>query len=498
MTTILSQTGPKWAKLISLHPDKQDIHLPDGQENSSNSYEISNEWKIYKKSPEDTSSCWIRNLSRASTINIDDTFLLPNEEKEISNGEKISFSNDSNENFDYIFCLVNPPSSKNPLKRLREELPESPKTLSNPQEDSQKQVKRAEDDLQQELTCSICMGILHQMATLSPCQHTFCSACLFNHLKSSQSIQCPLCRIEARSVGKNLILNNLLQILQRTFPNLQKSNDNSDTSSQELIGEIIKNEKGVYIGPFSNNKREGQGRMIYTDGRIYEGAWKNNKREGKGVITFANGNIYEGSWVDNVYNGPGKLTWANKNRVYEGNWLDGKKDGFGEMKYSSGSSYKGDWKNDKREGKGALKYRDSSEYEGDWVNDLKHGFGTIKCSDGSVYKGEWKNGKREGKGTLTNQEGDVYEGNWANDSFNSVGKYTWREGAEYEGNFENDFLSGYGVMKYADGSVYKGEWKESQREGKGVLILKNGDEYEGEWEDNKQHGKGKYTWKEEE
>ena len=487
-------TGPKWAKLISLHPDKPDIHLPDGQESCL----VSNEWKIYQKSSEESNTCWIQNLSRASTIDIEDSVLLPNEEKEISNGEKVSFSNDSNENFNYIFCLYNAPSSpKNPLKRTREEsldLSNILKKIKN----SEKQVKPSpsmENDLHQELTCSICMGILHQMATLSPCQHTFCSSCLFGHLKCSSNIQCPLCRIEARSVGKNLILNNLLQILQKNFQSLQKSNENS--CFPELIGEIIKNEKGVYIGPFLDHKREGQGRMIYTDGRVYEGAWKNNKREGKGVITFANGNIYEGSWVDNVYNGHGKLTWATKNRAYEGNWLDGKKDGFGEMKYSSGSSYKGDWKNDKREGKGVLIYPDSSEYDGDWVNDLKDGYGVIKCSDGSVYKGEWKNGKREGKGTLTNQEGDVYEGSWANDSFNGMGKYKWSEGAEYEGNFENDFLSGYGEMKYADGMIYKGEWKESQREGKGTLILKNGDEYEGEWVNNRQHGKGKYMWKEE-
>ncbi|KAI0660940.1 PUA-like domain-containing protein, partial [Cubamyces menziesii] len=42
-----------------------------------------------------------------------------------------------------------------------------------------------------ELTCEICFGLLWQPVT-TPCQHTFCTRCLFRSLDHSQT--CPLCR----------------------------------------------------------------------------------------------------------------------------------------------------------------------------------------------------------------------------------------------------------------------------------------------------------------
>ncbi|KAH9936943.1 PUA-like domain-containing protein [Amylocystis lapponica] len=50
---------------------------------------------------------------------------------------------------------------------------------------------RFEKELQVELTCEICFGLLWQPVT-TPCQHTFCSSCLHRALDHSPS--CPLCR----------------------------------------------------------------------------------------------------------------------------------------------------------------------------------------------------------------------------------------------------------------------------------------------------------------
>ncbi|KAI0677505.1 hypothetical protein C8Q78DRAFT_1002999 [Trametes maxima] len=48
-----------------------------------------------------------------------------------------------------------------------------------------------EKELLSELTCEICFGLLWQPIT-TPCQHTFCTRCLFRSLDHSQT--CPLCR----------------------------------------------------------------------------------------------------------------------------------------------------------------------------------------------------------------------------------------------------------------------------------------------------------------
>ncbi|KAI9063196.1 hypothetical protein FKP32DRAFT_1603730 [Trametes sanguinea] len=50
---------------------------------------------------------------------------------------------------------------------------------------------RVEKELLSELTCEICFGLLWQPIT-TPCQHTFCTRCLFRSLDHSQT--CPLCR----------------------------------------------------------------------------------------------------------------------------------------------------------------------------------------------------------------------------------------------------------------------------------------------------------------
>ncbi len=263
-------SNPKWAKLISFNPDHQDIHLTE-----PNQHKISDEWKIYKKSPEAT--YWIQNLSSVSKIKIDDEVCLENnEEKEIFGGERISFHKDRTDSPNniistYVFCLVNS-QPKNDLKRSREEL--LPK-------DSDKKLIKVENDLHQELTCSICMGLLHKSATLSPCQHTFCSLCLFNHMRTS--FKCPLCRVEGASVGKNLTLQNLLQLALNNFPSLEKFKEEITIREvPELFGDIIRGEVGTYLGNWLNGQREGFGRMVYRNGAVYEGPWKNNQREGKG------------------------------------------------------------------------------------------------------------------------------------------------------------------------------------------------------------------------
>ena len=421
-------TTPKWAKLISLSPSNQDIHLTQ-----PNRHEVPNEWRIYKKSHDN--SCWIQNLSPSSKIKIDDEGCLEtNDEKEIFNGEKISFiqgeAGSPDTNSDYVFCLVNS-QPKNDLKRPREERPEPQNST-----ESEKKLIKVENDLHQELTCSLCIGLLKKSATLSSCQHTFCSSCLFNHLKTS--FKCPLCRVEGASVGKNLTLHNLIQFALNNFPSLEKLKEEALCKEvPELFGNIIRGEAGTYLGAWLNAKREGFGRMVYRNGAVYKGPWKDDKREGKGILIYADGSEYEGDWEHDARNGHGNMKYQTGN-VYNGQWRDGKKEGKGIFITQAGNMYDGEWMSESFHGEGRYTWAYGNEYEGHFENGYLSGYGVMKYANGSVYKGEWQRNNRHGKGVLTQSKGDEYDGKWENDKQHGKGKFTWEDdGRVYDGLWEN-------------------------------------------------------------
>ncbi|KAI0774316.1 hypothetical protein C8Q74DRAFT_1368804 [Fomes fomentarius] len=80
-----------------------------------------------------------------------------------------------------------------PRKRRRRHRPRvtPPRTRSDAQRTDHDPHARVQKELLSELTCEICFGLFWQPIT-TPCQHTFCTRCLFRSLDHSQT--CPLCR----------------------------------------------------------------------------------------------------------------------------------------------------------------------------------------------------------------------------------------------------------------------------------------------------------------
>ncbi|KAI0352914.1 hypothetical protein OH77DRAFT_1428031 [Trametes cingulata] len=85
------------------------------------------------------------------------------------------------------------PSPRLPPRKRRRRLHHrvSPTSRPQPHRTDHDPQARLEKELLSELTCEICFGLLWQPLT-TPCQHTFCTRCLFRSLDHSQS--CPLCR----------------------------------------------------------------------------------------------------------------------------------------------------------------------------------------------------------------------------------------------------------------------------------------------------------------
>ena len=484
-----------------MHPEKQDIWFPhEPDEDQTNP-----DWRI-SQSP--SGEMFIKNIS-ASYLQVNDIILETNQEKELFGGERLSFDQDktqTDQNFDYVFFLMKPQSD---LKRERE-------TRTSESEKLKKLVK-IEKELPKELTCPICTNFLHKCLVLVPCQHTFCSFCLFDHLKLSS--QCPLCRVEAVSIAKNLVLSNMIQLVEDNFPALNKAQDRKELEEINFSGDILRNEQGVYIGSCVNGKRDGQGKFIEKNGRIYEGSWRNDGREGKGVMIWENGVKYDGDWVNNLFHGMGKYLWKN-GEVYEGNFQEHYFSGYGTRKYKSGGIYQGDWKKDRRNGNGIFTFHNGDKYEGKWLNGVLEPKAKVEYSNGEKYEGEIdaNSFKKKGKGTLLLSNGDKYEGSWVNDVLESEVKIEYSNGDRYEGEIDAKSLKkqGNGILTLNSGDKYSGNWIEDvlqcqvkieylngdkyegevnvgnlQRQGKGVLISSNGDKYDGDWVNDKQHGNGR-------
>ena len=83
---------------------------------------------------------------------------------------------------------------------------------NRPSIDTMSEVLLTEDDL----TCSICYGIMCQPSTIQPCSHTFCGGCLSEwHLKNPK---CPYCREFVQLVTYNSTLDKSVSALIRENP----------------------------------------------------------------------------------------------------------------------------------------------------------------------------------------------------------------------------------------------------------------------------------------
>ena len=277
----------------------------------------------------------------------------------------------------------------------------------------------------------------------------------------------------------------------------------SKVTEMEIVtdDEII----GVYTGWTIAGEPFGEGTMYYKNGDYYEGGWFAGKRSGQGSISYAEGNVngwfeYVGEWSNDLRDGQGRLTRYD-GAVYEGEWANGKKNGQGTMTYAEGNlhgwlQYTGDWVEDHREGQGIMTYANGDVYEGEWKYDLCEGQGTYSYNSGAIYEGEWADGKKNGQGTMTYVGGVMqYVGEWVDDVREGQGRNTYVDGTVYEGEWVNDQREGQGTTTYAEndksGRVsYTGSWLQDKRSGTGTMTWQNGDIYEGEWKNNTRFGWG--------
>ncbi|RYE45559.1 MAG: hypothetical protein EOP48_22080, partial [Sphingobacteriales bacterium] len=440
------------------------------------------------------SGCWIyprvsegaciSNLS-ASDIYINDILLEQNQEKQLQGGEIIIL----NPNENYVFCLNESTLlSENDLKRPRDVAP--PPLLN---EETTKVTKSQHENLQEELTCAICKGVIYNCVTLAPCQHNFCSACLSEHLQ--HSMRCPLCRENIILAKKNQLLRNLIDHIVNNSPQLQRTSEEYAIMDQkDLISQgynIVGDCQGVYLGYCHNLKREGQGKMAYLNGTIYDGYWRNDKKEGKGKLILPNGDMVEGEWINNMMCKHVKWTYRNGD-VYEGDMDRHRKKIKGVMIYSNGDRYEGKFENEMKHGEGKYIWKDGAIYVGSWSKDNRSGYGTMRYVNGDKFIGIWEGDRRVSWGTFILQEGMQCYGYWVNDILERYVNIRYLSGDEYRGEAEtvNFKREGEGIYYFRNGDCYCGNWKDDLMEGIGKLIYRCGTEYEGSFLKGVKYGEG--------
>ena len=91
----------------------------------------------------------------------------------------------------------------------------------------------------------------------------------------------------------------------------------------ETIEEYNNNNELIYIGEYSNGKRNGKGKE-YEDGElIFEGIFLNNERK-EGKEFYSDGSIfYEGEYLHGLKNGKGKEYSQRGLLLFEGEYLNG-------------------------------------------------------------------------------------------------------------------------------------------------------------------------------
>jgi len=91
-------------------------------------------------------------------------------------------------------------------------------------------------NLNLELTCPVCLGILHHTMTVMECLHRFCSSCISKSLRLGKK-ECPTCRVKCPSMRYLRPDPNFDGLITQIYPNLEEY----EAKQESIIEQINKN-----------------------------------------------------------------------------------------------------------------------------------------------------------------------------------------------------------------------------------------------------------------
>ncbi|KAI0044421.1 hypothetical protein FA95DRAFT_1497101 [Auriscalpium vulgare] len=108
------------------------------------------------------------------------------------------------------------PPAPDTHKRLKEDVP-ADASLDDPHHPPLISGSALADDLEQELLCGCCAGLIYRPVVVYPCQHYFCGSCCFLWVRNGGS-NCPACRSVSTSVTPSRALQVMVDVLLRADP----------------------------------------------------------------------------------------------------------------------------------------------------------------------------------------------------------------------------------------------------------------------------------------
>lgn len=107
-------------------------------------------------------------------------------------------------------------------------------------------------NLNVELTCPICLGILRETMTVMECLHRFCSGCISKCLRLGKK-ECPACRVKCASRRHMRPDTTMDGIIAAMYPNLEEYEANEDSLLEQITQNII--HKGTLGSSIEQGKR---------------------------------------------------------------------------------------------------------------------------------------------------------------------------------------------------------------------------------------------------
>ena len=163
-----------------------------------------------------------------------------------------------------------------------------------------------------------------------------------------------------------------------------------------------------YKGDIVDNKKEGKGEELSNEGKFI-GNFSNDKKNGEGKMIYSlSGDTYEGNYKDDLFNGEGHYIYKMSGQEYKGEYLNGLMHGKGLYEWSEGEYYKGYFVKGKKEGEGEMHWADGRSFIGPFVNGRPEGIGIF--DNGINYKGEMEfiDGKLNRNYLIKKCEGSEY------------------------------------------------------------------------------------------
>uniref|UniRef100_A0A1I7UQS1 RING-type domain-containing protein n=1 Tax=Caenorhabditis tropicalis TaxID=1561998 RepID=A0A1I7UQS1_9PELO len=90
------------------------------------------------------------------------------------------------------------------------------------------------DVLSRHVECCICMAVLHNAASCTPCLHTFCIGCIVKWTEKNKG-KCPMCRVSVKEISPNWVMRDLVDNYLEIRPNLKRlKNEQDELDKSEL------------------------------------------------------------------------------------------------------------------------------------------------------------------------------------------------------------------------------------------------------------------------